>query len=382
MTADRSVRQPLTALDGGPSFRALPAGRHPSRLVAPGGAAPSQGEQRCCPQPPVPSAGCSPPARPWPSRSGSPARRRPPPPSRDADGSQPLPGYTISNPPLAPLVVGGAPTDRPAGRARHAGVHHRGPAELERRPGDVGARLPGPDHGALAGDARLRPAPAAAGPGVRLGVVVVRPQRLRHPLRRAEHQGPGRPLRRHRATGRTGRYLAGVSMGGYIIGRSLEQYPGYYDGALPMCGVLGDHELLDFFLDYNLVAQALAGVPRLPDAAGLPDQRGAADPGGARPGRAHPDRPGHHQRARQAAARHHHQPLRRAAPGRGRRLRGLEGLPLRRSAPPTAATPPPSGPASSPPTCSPATPRTPRWTSTPPCSGSPRRTSGSGSRRR
>src|SRR5262245_49615914 len=59
-------------------------------------------------------------------------------------------------------------------------------------------------------------------------------------------------------------YIMGVSMGGYIIGRSVEQFPNYYDGALPMCGVLGDHTLLDFFLDYNLVAQDLAGVSAYP----------------------------------------------------------------------------------------------------------------------
>jgi len=47
-------------------------------------------------------------------------------------------------------------------------------------------------------------------------------------------------------------------MGGHVIGRSLEEYPAYYDGALPMCGVLGDQELFDYFLDYNLVAQTLA----------------------------------------------------------------------------------------------------------------------------
>ncbi|WP_246248171.1 alpha/beta hydrolase family protein [Micromonospora maritima] len=58
--------------------------------------------------------------------------------------------------------------------------------------------------------------------------------------------------------------IAGVSMGGHVIGRSLEQYPGYYAGALPMCGVLGDQELFDYFLDYNLVAQALAGVRAYP----------------------------------------------------------------------------------------------------------------------
>jgi hypothetical protein len=59
-------------------------------------------------------------------------------------------------------------------------------------------------------------------------------------------------------------YLTGVSMGGYITGRSVEEYPFYYDGALPMCGVLGDQTLLDFFLDYNLVAQALAGRQAYP----------------------------------------------------------------------------------------------------------------------
>jgi hypothetical protein len=59
-------------------------------------------------------------------------------------------------------------------------------------------------------------------------------------------------------------YLTGVSMGGYIIGRSIEDFPHFYDGALPMCGVMGDQTLLDFFLDYNLVAQALAGEHAYP----------------------------------------------------------------------------------------------------------------------
>jgi hypothetical protein len=56
-------------------------------------------------------------------------------------------------------------------------------------------------------------------------------------------------------------YLTGHSMGGHITGVAIEQYPNAYDGALPMCGVMGDDELFDFFLDYNLVAAALAGVP-------------------------------------------------------------------------------------------------------------------------
>ena len=59
-------------------------------------------------------------------------------------------------------------------------------------------------------------------------------------------------------------YITGVSMGGHVIGRSLEEYPGLYDGAMPMCGVLGDVELFDYFLSYNLAAQELAGVDAYP----------------------------------------------------------------------------------------------------------------------
>jgi len=55
-------------------------------------------------------------------------------------------------------------------------------------------------------------------------------------------------------------WLTGHSMGGHITGVAIEQYPQAYVGALPMCGVMGDNELFDYFLDYNLVAQALAGI--------------------------------------------------------------------------------------------------------------------------
>jgi pimeloyl-ACP methyl ester carboxylesterase len=55
-------------------------------------------------------------------------------------------------------------------------------------------------------------------------------------------------------------YLTGHSMGGHITGVAIEQYPRAYAGAMPMCGVMGDNELFDYFLDFNLVAQALAGV--------------------------------------------------------------------------------------------------------------------------
>jgi len=55
-------------------------------------------------------------------------------------------------------------------------------------------------------------------------------------------------------------YITGVSMGGHITAVVIEQWPNAYDGAMPMCGVLGDYKLFDFFQDFNLVAQALAGV--------------------------------------------------------------------------------------------------------------------------
>ncbi len=56
-------------------------------------------------------------------------------------------------------------------------------------------------------------------------------------------------------------YLTGASMGGHVTAAAIEQYRNEYDGAMPICGVLGDHELFDFYLDYNLVSAALAGVP-------------------------------------------------------------------------------------------------------------------------
>lgn len=55
-------------------------------------------------------------------------------------------------------------------------------------------------------------------------------------------------------------YLTGASMGGHVTAVAIEQYPNSYDGAMPICGVLGDYELFDFFLDYNVVAAALADV--------------------------------------------------------------------------------------------------------------------------
>jgi hypothetical protein len=54
-------------------------------------------------------------------------------------------------------------------------------------------------------------------------------------------------------------YITGASMGGHVTGIVAEQWPRSYDGAMPVCGVLGDYELFDFFLDFNLAAQTLSG---------------------------------------------------------------------------------------------------------------------------
>ncbi|MEU0156985.1 alpha/beta hydrolase family protein [Micromonospora fulviviridis] len=182
---------------------------------------------------------------------------------RGDDGSQPLPGYTISNPPLAPLVIDGATTTVRQGVHEHAGYVIETPARWN---GDLVMWA----HGYRGQGTLLSPEPPGYdlrqrmlaqgyawasssydrnGYDIRSGVLGTRA------LADFFADTVKRPKRV---------YIAGVSMGGHIIGRSLEQYPGYYDGALPMCGVLGDHELFDFFLDYNLVAQALAGVPAYP----------------------------------------------------------------------------------------------------------------------
>jgi pimeloyl-ACP methyl ester carboxylesterase len=50
-------------------------------------------------------------------------------------------------------------------------------------------------------------------------------------------------------------YIMGHSMGGHVTGVAIEQYPKMFAGALPMCGVMGDCDLFDFFLDYQALAQ-------------------------------------------------------------------------------------------------------------------------------
>jgi fermentation-respiration switch protein FrsA (DUF1100 family) len=72
-----------------------------------------------------------------------------------------------------------------------------------------------------------------------------------HRLNRLFEQKVGRPRRI---------YIAGESMGGHVAGLAIERWPRDYAGALPSCGVMGDYELHDFYLDLSLTSQQLGGV--------------------------------------------------------------------------------------------------------------------------
>lgn len=63
-------------------------------------------------------------------------------------------------------------------------------------------------------------------------------------------------------TGRPARsvIMSGESMGGQVTAVAIETYPRAFAGAMPYCGVLGDVQLFDYFLDANVTAAALSGV--------------------------------------------------------------------------------------------------------------------------
>jgi hypothetical protein len=56
-------------------------------------------------------------------------------------------------------------------------------------------------------------------------------------------------------------YLHGASMGGHITAVAVEHHPGSFTGAMPVCGVLGDTALFDYFTDVTVTAAALTGTP-------------------------------------------------------------------------------------------------------------------------
>lgn len=66
-------------------------------------------------------------------------------------------------------------------------------------------------------------------------------------------------------------YITGVSMGGHITAAAIEDetqataiHKVKYNGAVPMCGVVGDTELFNEFAAMQVTAQALAGLPNYP----------------------------------------------------------------------------------------------------------------------
>ena len=73
----------------------------------------------------------------------------------------------------------------------------------------------------------------------------------------------GRPLAAPTKT-----FITGVSMGGHITAAAIDaEAQTYavnkvrYNGAVPMCGVLGDTELFNYFAGYQVAAQQLGGFP-------------------------------------------------------------------------------------------------------------------------
>ncbi|MET0134419.1 MAG: hypothetical protein ABW215_12595 [Kibdelosporangium sp.] len=177
--------------------------------------------------------------------------------------NQPLPGYTVDNPPLAPEVIGGRPTKILQGIHRHSAYTIEVPPKWNGRlamwahgyrGGGYVLTVDPPGYGLRGqmlgqGYAWAASSYYANGYDVRAGVTAT------HDLAQQFSRLVARPKQV---------LIAGVSMGGHVIGRSLEEYPGFYDGALPMCGVLGDQEIFDFFMDYQLTAQALAGIRAYP----------------------------------------------------------------------------------------------------------------------
>jgi pimeloyl-ACP methyl ester carboxylesterase len=183
----------------------------------------------------------------------APAASAGPPPGGGA-----LPGYTIVLPDLAPLTVDGGPTRVITGVDHHAGYAIEVPPHWN-------GRLVMWAHGFRGQGAELTVDPPgfglrekwvgqgyawAASSYDRNGYDVASGVESTRSLVGAFGRQVGRPAEV---------FITGVSMGGHITARAIEQDPGLYAGALPMCGVVGDHALFDYFLDFTVTAQALSG---------------------------------------------------------------------------------------------------------------------------
>jgi hypothetical protein len=188
---------------------------------------------------------------------GAPSAAAEPPPSQPPP-DQPLLGYTIVAAQLEPLSVRGGQTTVLSGVDNHAGYLIEVPprwngrlvmwahgfrgngAELEVDPPAFGLR----EKWVAQGYAWAASSYSRNGYDVQAGVESTRS------LVGAFARQVGRP---------TTVFIAGASMGGHITARAIEQDAYLYAGAMPMCGVLGDHDLFDYFLDFTLSAQALSG---------------------------------------------------------------------------------------------------------------------------
>lgn len=185
-------------------------------------------------------------------------------------GDQPLPGFTIDNPPLAPLHTPAGPTTVLQGVHDHAGydieVPPRWNGELVLWAHPFEGTTPvlstdTPEFGLrqlLVDEGYAWAASTFAATGFAVGSGVETTHDLALLAARLLHREPTR------------RYIVGISMGGQVVARSLEQYPRFYSAAMPMCGSLGDDTLFDYIADVNLTAQALSGIRAYPTPADYP----------------------------------------------------------------------------------------------------------------
>jgi pimeloyl-ACP methyl ester carboxylesterase len=177
---------------------------------------------------------------------------------------QPRPGFTIDNPPLAPLQTSSGPTTVLQGVHDHAGYdievppHWNGDLVLWAHPFMGTAPVLStdtPEFGLrqlLVDEGYAWAASTFADTGFAVGSGVETTHDLALLAARLLHREPNR------------RYVVGISMGGQVVARSLEQYPKFYSGAMPMCGSLGDDTLFDYIADVNLTAQALSDIRAYP----------------------------------------------------------------------------------------------------------------------
>lgn len=60
-------------------------------------------------------------------------------------------------------------------------------------------------------------------------------------------------------------YMTGGSMGGHVTAVAIERWPRAFDGALSMCGNVGDNELFDYLQNAYLAGETLIGhTPQIP----------------------------------------------------------------------------------------------------------------------